>query len=1082
MKQFALHIICWCCLLACAASAGELVSLCDFEHGKPAWGFSLGQEYPGARGTAELDREQKRNGMTATSLRINADFSKGGVYVAFDLPVANVDAGGLSFWVRTQDVSTLTLRLNDSTGQCHQARGIALAQTSAWQEVKLAVDRITGGEHWGGANDGKWHAPATHLSIGVDKGSLRDGKLAGIMWLGEAGAWLRKIPAPVVLKGYDETVLLDDFEAERLAWGLNLGEEFPGAHGSLQRDQNAAHGGKHSLHLTADFSKGGAYVGARRQFSSSAMPIRDVKVIRFWMKAENATAFNVGLLDSSGQFHQKKGVAAGAGNRNDWQEFSLAVSKIAGGEHWGGANDGRWHGPPREISLNVEKGELADSAKPASVWLDDVQLDALMPPVVIGQTTLGNVFGSTEHPSFTVTVPDTVNKIAWTASDFFGVIVAKGTQAAKGTIPLTFALDKKGYFTLAVTAFSGNEELETASASFAVLDDYDFGSLQNSPFGIGTHFAQWYNLEIVPLIARAGIKEIRDEVPWSDVEQQKGTFVFPEKYESYMNAVTQAKIGVHLGLDYGNKYYDSGNTPYNEEGYSGFARYAAEVAKHCTNIHTVEIWNEWNSPGFCRGPAGSKPDVYQALIDHAYDAIKKARPDMKVVGCSTTGLWWGGYKWLEQFFKQKDSLRPMDALSVHPYNCALAPEYLTESIATIKRMIKQSGHESPPPIWITEVGWPVNISATPGVAEQVYESGNENVSEEQQAIYLVRSYALLLAAGAERIHWYDFMNDGTDPKSGEHNFGLIRNPEDSRGRYAPKPAYAAYASMTRQLAGMEFVKAEQESEVLRSYLFHKDGHDVRTVWTLQPAAVLIRARAGAPVTVVDVMGNAREIVPVGGEVVLALPAGLPIYVNGSIAPVSTALHVTVNESVRVALGEKIEVPYTIENTSSIAATVTLNLDGTDFRVEANGNSTVRGVAQLPAASHEGLSAHTCRILFRDVTLDTRTVVVTAESALSVPDVPAFNSGNATMQVRMENLSRERQYLLTGIDWEAGDLKGHADFKLALPPMSTQQAIVPNVSLPLPPGVISALKLTLLFEGAENLVYRSSIAIRPQEKK
>jgi hypothetical protein len=260
-----------------------------------------------------------------------------------------------------------------------------------------------------------------------------------------------------------------------------------------------------------------------------------------------------------------------------------------------------------------------------------------------------------------VTPAREVGKVAWTVKDFFGTQVAKGDFAPKDGNELSFRLDRRGCFLLDASAWVGDKEVDSARAAFAVLEDRDFSSAGDSPFGIGSHFGQWYQPDIVPLIARAGIREVRDDVYWNVVEQQKDVFAFPQRYESFMKALAEAKINVHLNLAYGNKFHDDGKAPYTEEGFTAYARYGAEVLKHYPQVRSAEVWNEWNSPGFCPGPAASKPDVYLELLNHASAAIKKARPDAKVVGCSTTGLWWGGYLWLERFFGLKDSLRAADS-------------------------------------------------------------------------------------------------------------------------------------------------------------------------------------------------------------------------------------------------------------------------------------------------------------------------------------------------------------------------------------------------------------------------------------
>ena len=52
----------------------------------------------------------------------------------------------------------------------------------------------------------------------------------------------------------------------------------------------------------------------------------------------------VRIVDDTGQCHQKS-VDLPAGAEDGWREVVLKVRDLVGGEHWGGANDGAWHGP-----------------------------------------------------------------------------------------------------------------------------------------------------------------------------------------------------------------------------------------------------------------------------------------------------------------------------------------------------------------------------------------------------------------------------------------------------------------------------------------------------------------------------------------------------------------------------------------------------------------------------------------------------------------------------------------------------------------------------------------------------------------
>mgnify|MGYP002682494266 CR=1 FL=1 len=97
-----------------------------------------------------------------------------------DLGGSNLSA--IRLWVRTEGVEALGVRIADSSGQCHQSRTQALVADGQWHEVLLRLPDLVGGEHWGGANDGKWHGPPTGLGLNVAKGSI-GANATGTVWL-----------------------------------------------------------------------------------------------------------------------------------------------------------------------------------------------------------------------------------------------------------------------------------------------------------------------------------------------------------------------------------------------------------------------------------------------------------------------------------------------------------------------------------------------------------------------------------------------------------------------------------------------------------------------------------------------------------------------------------------------------------------------------------------------------------------------------------------------------------------------------------------------------------------------------------
>ncbi len=80
--------------------------------------------------------------------------------------------------------------------------------------------------------------------------------------------------------------------------------------------------------------------------------------------------------------------------------------------------------------------------------------------------------------------------------------------------------------------------------------------------------------------------------------------------------------------------------------------------------------------------------------------------------------------------------------------------------------------------------------------------------DEQQAKWLARQFLTNIANDVALSIWYDWRDDGTNPKEPEHHFGVVAH-EYHAGRdpvYDPKPAYTAMKTMTEELRGLVFNK------------------------------------------------------------------------------------------------------------------------------------------------------------------------------------------------------------------------------------------------------------------------------------
>jgi len=146
-------------------------------------------------------------------------------------------------------------------------------------------------------------------------------------------------------------------------WSFSLGREFPGAHGNLwQTPEGVAFAG--------EFWKGGNYVSISRNF---AEPV-DVKALVLEIRSEEAATLGFRITDSTGQvFQQRLSLSESPG----WQR--LAIRDLLGKKDpisWGGAKDGKWHGPAKSISFLLDRGALRDrEKKQGKIFLRSVLLE-----------------------------------------------------------------------------------------------------------------------------------------------------------------------------------------------------------------------------------------------------------------------------------------------------------------------------------------------------------------------------------------------------------------------------------------------------------------------------------------------------------------------------------------------------------------------------------------------------------------------------------------------------------------------------------------------------------------------------------
>lgn len=392
-----------------------------------------------------------------------------------------------------------------------------------------------------------------------------------------------------------------------------------------------------------------------------------------------------------------------------------------------------------------------------------------------------------------------------------------------------------------------------ASAALAAGPAFPLADSPAVPDGLGVniHFTDPRPGEM-KMLAEAGFRWVRMDLAWNGTEREKGKYDFAA-YDRLMEALKPHGIRALFILDYSNPHYDNGLSPHSDEGRRAFARWAAAAAQHFKGRGV--LWEMYNEPNiFFWRP---KPDVnqYVKLALEVGKALREAVPDEQYIGPATSQV---DFAFLEKCF-QAGLLEYWSGVSVHPYR-QQAPETAAADYARLRKLIDK---HAPP-------GKHVPILS----GEWGYSAAWRNFDTVRQGKYLPRQWLVNLLHGVPISIWYDWHDDGPDPKEAEHHFGTVLHPY-RKGQdpvYEPKPAYLAAKTLTTVLDGFRFSKrlavGGPDDYVLE---FAKGGEVRLAAWTAaqEPRTVVVPSMAGR----FRVTGHTGEQMPeiVAGQAGLSVP-------------------------------------------------------------------------------------------------------------------------------------------------------------------------------------------------------------------
>jgi hypothetical protein len=208
-----------------------------------------------------------------------------------------------------------------------------------------------------------------------------------------------------------------------------------------------------------------------------------------------------------------------------------------------------------------------------------------------------------------------------------------------------------------------------------------------------------------------------------------------------------------------------------------------------------------------------------------------------------------------------------DILTIHPYRGHFDDRDFIADLRNVADLAKRPDG-SRRPVWITEMGWATHTPHNSMAMDfQV-------TAQRRQAELIARAYLDAIASSAaSNISWYDFRNDGDDPFNFEHNMGIITHD------FRPKPAYRAFATMTRMLRGLKLEKELDLGEGLVAFRYAAQGKpSVTALWSIAGDKT-VALPADKAMTLTGLMGDTERFLSEGGKVNVPLRNEIPVFIS-----------------------------------------------------------------------------------------------------------------------------------------------------------------------------------------------------------
>jgi len=315
----------------------------------------------------------------------------------------------------------------------------------------------------------------------------------------------------------------------------------------------------------------------------------------------------------------------------------------------------------------------------------------------------------------------------------------------------------------------------------------------SSPYGVlaflswnhdwnNRHFGETADLEkVARLMKEAGIRWVRMDFLWVDIEPHQGEFDF-SNYDRIVSVLDQYDIAILGLLNYNPSWTgEDWNKAPDAEAY---VKYARATVKHFKKSVTYwEVWNEPDHPNYWQPQ--DQLVAYSELLKVTAPAIREENPQAKVVMGGLSKDFPFNLKTIYRLAGKES----FDIISIHPFVDPLNPKWKTilRGIVISTKRIMDEFQDGDKEIWFTEIGSPGVEKAD---SKATWWIGKATNAKEQAAFLKEIIPFSLEQPNVKKVFWAFLRDTGTHFGNAIDSFGLLR--EDM----STKAAYDEYKALT----------------------------------------------------------------------------------------------------------------------------------------------------------------------------------------------------------------------------------------------------------------------------------------------